>query len=120
MKPWYDQHGNLVTFDQFVDMISESILANLIAFDRAGIPRGEVQQIIGKDGGTLIGGGAMLQTPVQETMTDDQGRALFASYKKLLEAYDRREIAESVIADITSRNNTDKKTEMLRKNLRGQ
>ncbi|HWD40384.1 MAG TPA: hypothetical protein VG944_16160 [Fimbriimonas sp.] len=120
MKPWYDQHGHQVTFEQFIDKISESILANLIAFDRAGVRRGEVQQIIGKDGGTLIGAGAMLQTPVQETMTDEQGRALFDSYKKLLEAYDRGEIAQSVIADITSRNNTDKKTEMLRSNLKGQ
>jgi hypothetical protein len=120
VKPWFDQHGNSVTFDQFVDMLSESILANLIAFDRAGIRRGGVEQIIGKDGGTLIGAGAMLQTPVQETMTDEQGRALFDSYKKLLEAYDRGEIAQSVVADITSRNNTDNKTQMLRNHLRGQ
>jgi len=119
LKPWFDQRGNPVTFDQFVDMLAESILANLIAFDRAGIRRGEIQQIIGIDGGTLIGGGAMLQTPVTQSMTEEQGRALFDSYKRLLESYDRGEIAESVVADITARNNTDKKTEMLRNNLRG-
>ena len=53
-------------------------------------------------------------------MTPDQGRALFDSYKKLVEAYDRGEIAESVVTDITSRNNTDKKTGILRDHLKKQ
>lgn len=119
MKPWFDQKGNLVTFDQFVDMLAEAILANLIAFDRAGIRRGEVQQIIGPDGGTLIGGGALLQTPVENRMTDEEGHALLESYKKLLGAYDRGEIAESILAEIANRNKTENKAEMLRKHIGG-
>jgi len=118
VRQWTDQNGKPVTFDQFIDQLAESILANLIAFDRAGIPRGDVEQIIGKDGGTLLGGGAMFQTPVEQTMSDDQGRALFDAYGALLEAYDRGEIAESVIADITERNNTERKVDMLHKHLR--
>ena len=119
LRQWTDQHGKPVTFDQFVDQLAESILANLIAFDRAGIPRSDVEQIIGKDGGTLIGGGAMFQTPVETTMSDEEGRALFDSYKALLEAYDRGEIAESVIADLTDRNNTQRKVDMLLKHMGG-
>lgn len=118
MKSWFDQQGNAVTFHQFLDMIAESILANLIAFDRAGVRRSEVQQIIGADGGTLIGAGAMFQTPVGTKMSVEEGRALFDTYRKLLEAYDRGEIAESVITSITSRNNTNRKVDMLREKLK--
>ena len=64
MSEWTDQHGKPVTFEQMLDQIAESILANLIAFDRAGIPRGSVQQVIGREGGLLFGCGAMFQTPV--------------------------------------------------------
>lgn len=117
MKPWFDQSGNRVTFDQFVDMLAEAILANLIAFDRAGFRRGEVHQIVGPDGGTLVGGSAMLQTPVERTMTNEEGHVLFEAYNRLLEAYDRGEIAESVVADITIRNKTDQKVEMLMNHL---
>ncbi len=119
MSDWTDQHGNTVTFEQLIDQISESILANLIAFDRAGISRNQIQQIIGSDGGTLIGGGAMLQTPVASRLTQDQGKELFMSYKRLLEAYDRGEIATSVVDDLTTRNNTTKKTEMIIRHVRG-
>jgi hypothetical protein len=35
---------------------------------------------------------------VETTMSEEEGRALFDSYKSLLEAYDRGEIAESEIA----------------------
>jgi len=120
MSEWTDQHGKPVTFDQMLDQIAESILANLIAFDRAGIPRGQIQQIIGREGGGLIGGGAMFQTPVLRPLTQEQGKQLFDVYRRLLEAYDRGEIPEAVIADITERNNTANKTELIRKQLGGQ
>ena len=119
MSEWTDQQGNPVTLDQLIDQIAESILANLIAFDRAGVPRGEIQQIIGSDGGTLIGGGAMFQTPVTKKLTPDQGKDLFDTYKRLLEAYDRGEIPDSVIFDLTKRNRTDHKTALIKQALGG-
>ena len=119
MSQWTDQKGNSITFEQMIDQVSESILANLIAFDRAGITRNTIDQIIGRDGGTLIGGGAMFQTPVSSKLSEEQGKQLFEAYRKLLEAYDRGEIAESVIADITTRNNTAKKVEIIRSSMGG-
>jgi hypothetical protein len=58
---WRDQQGKQITFDQMIDMLSEAILANLIAMDYVGIRRSDIQQIIGRDDGTLIGGRAMFQ-----------------------------------------------------------
>lgn len=117
MKEWRDQKGKVVTFDQFIDLIAQAILDNLIAFDRAGIARNEIDQIIGRDGGTLIGGGAMLQTPLIEPMTEDQGRKLFDAYASLLNSYDRGEIPESIINEITEAGNTVKKVEMIKRSL---
>jgi hypothetical protein len=113
-----DQRGNPVTFDQFIDQISESILANLIAFDRAGISRNDIDQIIGRDGGTLIGGGAMFQTPVNAPLTEAQGRQLFEGIRSSLKPM----IAErfpSQLSLITARNNTAKKTELIKKQVGG-
>lgn len=114
MSRWKDQSGRPVTFDQLVDGVAEAILANLIAFDRAGVRRGEVQQIVGRDGGTHVGRGAMLQTPIVPPLTQEEGHTLFVAYRDLLNAYDRGEIAESVVADLVDRNSVEKKAQMLR------
>ena len=113
MSNWKDQGGNPITFEQLVDQVSESILANLIALDRAGVKRGEVQQIIGKDGGTLVAKAGMFQTPLVPPLSQEQGRALFEAYRDLLGAYDRGEIAEAVVADLVQRNNVERKTQMI-------
>ncbi len=59
----------------------------------------------------------MFQTPVGSKLNEEQGKLLFDAYRKLLESYDRGEIAESVIADIMARNNTAKKVEIIRSQL---
>jgi len=120
MSDWTDQKGNPVTFEQMLDQIAETILANLLAFDLAKIPRGSIQQVIGREGGLLVGGGAMFQTPVSQPLTQEQGKELFDVYGRLLSAYDRGEIAESVVADIMARNNTLKKVELIRSQLGGE
>jgi len=61
----------------------------------------------------------MFQTPVSSPLTQDQGKQLFDAYAHLLEAYDRGQIADSVIADLMERNNTLKKVEIIRSQLGG-
>ena len=53
------------------------------------------------------------------TVDPGPGEAALRPYAQLLGAYDRGEIAESVIADLMERNNTLKKVEMIRSQLGG-
>jgi hypothetical protein len=46
-------------------MISESMLANVIAFEEAGVPLHELKQALGRDGGIIIGQGVVFQTPIE-------------------------------------------------------
>jgi|SRR5579862_6900412 len=117
MKPWKDQQGNVVTFERFIELLSEAILGNLMAFDLAGVPRFQVKQIIGPDGGTLVGAGALFQTPADPPMTDEQGRALLQRYKEVLADYDAGRLSDAKLAEIRERNRTLHKVEVIQKHI---
>ncbi len=51
-------------------MVSESMLANVIAFEKAGVPLRELKQAVERDGGTIIGRGVMFQTPIEQHLSD--------------------------------------------------
>jgi hypothetical protein len=117
MSNFSDQRGNPINKEELFNLLSESILANLMAFDEAGISRKEVKMIVGPDGGTIIGGGAMFQTPVTKKLSDEDGRQLFDKYAGLLKQYDAGLLSAERISNIRSRNNVDKKVSVIRQSL---
>src|SRR5882724_6236804 len=119
MSDYRDQQGTQINKEELFLLMSESILANLIAFDEAGIPRKEVQMIVGPDGGTLIGGGAMFQTPVTKRLSDEEGRQLFDKYAEILKQYDAGLLSAERIRNIRNRNNVSKKIDAIRQSNRG-
>jgi len=63
ISKYTDQAGNPVSREQMFRMVSESMLANVIAFEEAGVSLKELKQAVGRDGGTIIGRGVVFQTP---------------------------------------------------------
>ncbi len=112
-----DQQGNPITSTELYMMLAESILANLIAFDEAGVPRKEVNQIVGPDGGTLVGRGVMLQTPVTKKLSTEGGKQLFDTYRSLLFEYDEGKIPAERLRMIREKHRVAHKVEALRKAL---
>ena len=112
-----DQNGHKIPWEKFLGDISESILANLIAFHRAGIPQHDIKLVVGKDGGTVIGGGAVFQTPVTKKLTDAEGKELFNHFKFLLEKFEKKEIDEDRIHEICAKNRVDHKISVIKKSL---
>ncbi len=117
MSDYTDQQGNPVSRDEFFTMLCESILANVIAFDEAGVPRGELRQIVGPDGGTIIGRGMIFQTPVQERLSDEDGRLLFETYREVVGDYDAGRLDSDRVDRIKERNDVPQKANVIRKTL---
>ncbi|HKH37827.1 MAG TPA: hypothetical protein VKA82_11750 [Rubrobacter sp.] len=65
-------------------MVSESVLANVIAFEEAGVPLQELKQSVGRDGGMIIGRGVVLQTSIEQYLSDEDAKSLIDSYSDLL------------------------------------
>lgn len=117
MSDYADQRGNPVSRDEFFTMLCESILANVIAFDEAGVPRRELKQIVGPDGGTIIGRGMIFQTPVEERLSDEDGRLLFETYRELVSNYDAGRLGSDRVDGIKERNNVPRKANVIRGTL---
>ena len=113
-----DQNGKQILWVEFLGQISESILANLIAFHRAGIKPEEIQLVVGCDGGTVIGGGAMFQTPVERKLTEEEGKELFNFFHFLLTKYESGELSTDQIRLICENNRVDHKINVIKKSLR--
>jgi hypothetical protein len=82
-----DQAGNPVSKDQMFRMVCDSILANVLAFEEAGVPQLELKQAVGRDGGTVIGRGVVLQTPIERHLAEEDDKLLFRTYTKLIGDY---------------------------------
>ena len=118
MTDYKDQHGNPISKEELFAQLSESILANLMVFDVAGISRKDVTMIVGVDGGTIIGGGAMFQTPVTKKLSEEDGKILFDRYADLLKQYDAGLLPANRITDIRKRSNFEHKLKSIRQSNR--
>jgi hypothetical protein len=117
MSNYTDQRGNPVSRDEFFTMLCESILANVIAFDEAGVPRRVLKQIVGPDGGTIIGREMIFQTPVERRLSDEDGRLLFEAYRELVENYDAGRLDSNRVNHLKDQNNVPVKVAAIRVTL---
>jgi hypothetical protein len=101
-------------------MVSESMLANVIAFEEAGVPLKELKQAVGRGGGTVIGRGVVFQTPIANRLTEDDTRELIERYSKLVGDYSKGQLDRDLIHDIRFRNNVSTKVGIIRNSLRKQ
>jgi hypothetical protein len=99
-------------------MVCESILANVIAFEEAGVPQQELTQAVGRDGGTVIGRGVVLQTPIERYLTEQDGKLLFRTYSKLIGDYNVGRLGSERVNHIKERNNVSTKVDVIRKKRR--
>jgi hypothetical protein len=113
-----DQAGNPVSKDRMYRMVCESILANVIAFEEAGVPQQELTQAVGRDGGIVIGRGVVLQTPIERHLPEEGSKLLFRTYAKLISDYNAGRLDAERIDRIQHQNNVRAKTGMIRSNLR--
>jgi len=83
MRSVTDQQGNVIPWSVFLDRLAEAILANVIALEQAGVPQDEVRIMVGQDGVTVKAGKAVLQTPIESRLTDEEGRELVDVFARL-------------------------------------
>ena len=99
-------------------MISESMLANVIAFEDAGVSLRELQQAVGRDGGTIIGRGVVFHTPIQKHLSEEDARQLIERYSKLVGEYSEGQLDRDLINNVKLRNDVASKVGVIRGNLR--
>ncbi len=115
-----DQAGNPVGREHMFKLFSESMLANVIAFEEAGVPLKELKQAVGRDGGTIVGRGVVFRTPIQQRLSEDDARQLIERYSKLVGEYSKGQLDRDLINNAKLRNNVPSKVGMIRSNLRKQ
>ncbi len=76
-------------------LFCESMLANVIAFEGAGVPLKELKQAVGRDGGTIVGRGVVFRTPIQERLSDVDVRRLIERYSALVGDYSKGQLNAS-------------------------
>jgi hypothetical protein len=118
ISSYTDQAGNPVSGDQMFRMFSESILANMIAFEEAGVPLKELKQAEGRDGGAILGRGVVFQTPTQEHLSHDGARQLIERYSELVGDYSKGQLDRDLIKNIKLRNDVSSRIGIIRSNLR--
>ncbi len=101
-------------------LVSESMLANVIAFEEAGVPLQELKQSVGRDGGMVIGRGVVLQTPIEQHLFDKDAQSLTKSYSQLLSDYQAGRLNRNHINSVKLRNNVSAKVGIIRNSLREQ
>jgi len=116
-RMYTDQKGVQIPWEYFLGQLSESILANLIAFHRAGIKKDDIKLVVGRDGGTVIGGGAVFYTPVERKLSEDDGKELFAHVQFVLTKWEKGEIPSERIEQICAKNRVDHKIKVIRSAL---
>jgi len=99
-------------------MVSESMLANVIAFEEAGVPLNELKQAVGRDGGTIIGRGVVFRTPIEERLSADDARRLIERYSKLVGDYGKGQLDRDLIENVKMWGNVSSKIGMIRSSLR--
>ena len=83
MRSVTDQQGRTIPWDKFLERLAEAILANVVAFEKADIPLESLKIMIGRDGTSVKAGKAILQTPIESELTDQEGRELFDVFERL-------------------------------------
>ena len=101
-------------------LFCESMLANVVAFEEAGVPLKELKQAVGRDGGTIFGRGVVFRTPVQERLSEDDAGQLIERYSKLVDEYSKSQLDRDFINNIKLRNDVSSKIGVIRSNLRKQ
>ena len=99
---------------------SESLLANVIAFEGAGVPLKELKQAVGRDGGTIIGRGVVFRTPIEDRLSEDDAKQLVERYSNLVGDYSKGQLDRDLINNVKLRNNVSSKISMICSNLRKQ
>jgi len=99
-------------------LVSESMLANVIAFEEAGVPLKELKQAVGRDGGTIIGRGVVFQTPIANHLSEEDVRQLIERYSKLVGEYSKGQLDNDLINNVKLRNGVSSKVALLRRTLR--
>jgi hypothetical protein len=61
--------------------------AFVIACEVAGIPRQELTQMVGRDGGPVIGKGLVFQTPIEQCLSEEDDELFSMSFSKLIGDY---------------------------------
>jgi predicted N-formylglutamate amidohydrolase len=118
ISDYTDQAGNPTSRDQMIRLISETILSNVIAFEEAGVSRQELKQAVGRDGGTIIGRGIVLRTPIERRLSEEDGKLLFECYSRLIDDYNVGRLAPERINRLKERNNVSSKVGMIHESLR--
>jgi hypothetical protein len=101
-------------------LVCESMLANVIAFEEAGVPLQELKQSVGRDGGMIIGRGVVLQTPIERHLSDEDAKSLIERYSELLGDYNAGRLDRHLINNLKLRNNVSAKVGIIRSSLREQ
>ncbi len=114
MSTFSDQRGKPLSETAFFQQLSEAILANVIALYEGGVSPDDVRLVVGADGGTVVGGGAVFQTPVAQRLTEDHAQRLYRAVGDLLTAYDAGRVPAAMLAEIRARHNVERKVEAVR------
>ena len=117
MSGYTDQRGNPITFDDLVVQVTEAVLANVIVLEEAGVPQGDIKMVVGRDGGTVVGGGAIFQTPLERPLSQEQGKALFDAFSALYSRYRQGHVDAGQLDRIRERHNVGSKVETVRQSL---
>ncbi len=91
--------------DDIVRGLSEAILANVLAMRQAGIAPDAIKVAVGPDGGAVLGGGKVLQTPVTHRLPDFLAERLLNAVGQLLDAVDEQRIPAGDLDRIAAANN---------------
>lgn len=100
-------------------MVSESMLANVIAFEEAGVPLKELKQAVGRDGNAVVGRDVVFQSPIQVRLSEDDARQLIKRYGKLVGDYNASWLNAKRLDRIKEQNNVRTKADMISKNPHG-
>jgi hypothetical protein len=110
-----DQRGNPITVDKLIEEVCEAVLANVMALEVNGVSRERMKIIVGEDGGTVLVGEFLFQTPIEKKLSKADGLRLFEAFRELLKKYDEGNIDKGRIMEIQEKNNFTHKREVIRK-----
>lgn len=85
-------------------LVSKSTLANVIAFKEAGVPPKDLKQVVGREGGTIVGRGVVFQTPIEERLSEYDTRELILRYSNLVSEYSKGRLDRGLLDDVMLRN----------------
>lgn len=101
-----------------ITLVCESMLANVIAFEEAGVPLRELKQSVGRDGGMITSRSVVLQTPIVQHFSGEDAKSLIESYSDLLGNYNAGRLDRDRINNLKLRNNVTNKVGVIRQTLR--